>query len=439
MHRNILLALGVAAAFALAACSGVSNSTLPSSSPAALPQSSVAASCGEAAEGFARCFSLVRTDVGGGDPNGYHGLYTPEKAAPLGITPDRKPTPAPKPSPTPVQSPTPSPAPGNPSGFGPDDLQSAYALPSSTAGSGQTVAIVDAYDLPTAENDLAVYRTQFGLPACTTANGCFRKVNETGGSTPPAANASWGQEIALDIDMVSAVCPNCHILLVEASSASFADLGTAVNTAASLGAGAISNSYGGSESSAETTTYDAYYNHPGHAITVSSGDAGYGVEYPAASRYVTAVGGTSLSRASNARGWSETVWSGAGSGCSAYEPKPSWQTDTGCARRTVADVSADANPNTGVAVYDSTAYQGRSGWMVFGGTSVASPIIGSVYALAGNGSSINDGSYPYGHVSSLFDVTSGSNGSCGSSYLCTGKTGYDGPSGNGTPNGASAF
>lgn len=444
MHKKLSLVFGAAAAFALAACSTPSTGSIPSASSLAVPQSNVAASCDAVAEGFARCFSLVRTDIGGGNPNGYHGLYQPTPVAePLNVSPDRKPTPRPTstpvPTPTPIGSPSPTPPPGNPPGFGPADLQSAYALPSLSAGTGQTVAIVDAYDDVTAESDLAVYRAQYGLPPCTTANGCFRKVNQTGGSTPPTANASWGQEIALDLDMVSAVCPNCNILLVESNSASFVDLGTAVNEAAALGANAISNSYGGGESSAETTSYDAYYNHPGHAITVSSGDSGYGVQYPAASRYVTAVGGTSLARASNARGWSETVWSGAGSGCSAYEPKPSWQTDTGCARRTVADVSAVADPSTGVAVYDSTAYQGRSGWMVFGGTSVAAPVIGAVYALAGNGSTINDGSYPYGHLSSLFDVTSGSNGSCGSSYLCTGKTGYDGPTGNGTPNGATAF
>ena len=440
MRKKLLFALGAAAALALAACSNPSTGSIPSVSSLAAPQSNVAASCDAVAEGFARCFSLVRTDIGGGNPNGYHGLYQgPPVIAPLSVAPDRKPTPRPSASPTPIGSPSPTPPPGNPPGFGPADLQSAYALPSSTAGAGQTVAIVDAYDDVTAEHDLGVYRAQYGLSPCTTANGCFKKVNQTGGSTPPSANASWGQEIALDLDMVSAVCPNCHILLVEANSATFVDLGTAVNEAAALGANAISNSYGGGESSAETTSYDAYYNHPGHAITVSSGDSGYGVQYPAASRYVTAVGGTSLVRASNARGWTETVWSGAGSGCSAYEPKPSWQTDTGCARRTVADVSAVANPSTGVAVYDSTPYQGRSGWMVFGGTSVAAPVIGAVYALAGNGSTINDGSYPYGHLSSLFDVTSGSNGSCGSSYLCTGKTGYDGPTGNGTPNGAAAF
>ncbi len=154
---------------------------------------------------------------------------------------------------------------------------------------------------------------------------------------------------------------------------------------------------------------------------------------------MTAVGGTSLNRASNTRGWSETTWSGAGSGCSAYDPKPSWQTDGGCTRRTVADVSAVADPNTGVSVYDSYSYQGRSGWLVFGGTSVASPIIASVYALAGNAASVNYGSYPYSHTSSLFDVTSGSNGSCGGTYLCTAGTGYDGPTGNGTPNGTGGF
>jgi subtilase family serine protease len=277
-----------------------------------------------------------------------------------------------------------------------------------------------------------VYRTQFGLPACTTANGCFRKVNQNGGTSYPRADRGWAQEISLDLDMASAICPNCKILLVEASSNSFSNLGAAVNRAATMGASAISNSYGGSESSGETG-YEASYDHPG--VTVSSGDGGYGVEYPAASQYVTAVGGTSLSTASNTRGWAETVWSGAGSGCSAYITKPTWQTDTGCSKRTVADVSAVADPNTGVAVYDT--YGGSSGWLVFGGTSVAAPIIAGVYALAGN--STNNGSIPYSHSSLLFDITSGSNGSCGGSYLCTAGTGYDGPTGLGTPNGSGGF
>lgn len=323
----------------------------------------------------------------------------------------------------------------SPSGYNPADLQSAYKLPSASAGSGQTVAIVDAYNDPNAESDLAVYRSKFGLPACTTANGCFKKVNQTGGTKYPSANSGWAEEISLDLDMVSAICPKCHILLVEANSPTFTNLGTAVNTAVRLGANTVSNSYGGSESSGESS-YASYYNHPGHIITASSGDSGYGAQVPAAYNTVVAVGGTSLSKSSNSRGWSETAWNGAGSGCSAYISKPSWQKDTGCSRRTVADVSAVADPNTGVSVYDS--YQ-VGGWLVFGGTSVSSPIIASVYALAGNASSVNAASSLYSHTGSLFDVTSGSNGSCGGSYLCTAGTGYDGPTGLGTPNGTGAF
>lgn len=323
-----------------------------------------------------------------------------------------------------------------PSGYGPADLQAAYKLASS-GGAGQTIAIVDAYDDGNAESDLAVYRSYYGLSACTTANGCFRKVNQTGGTSYPRGDGGWGQEISLDLDMASAICPNCKILLVEASSNSFANLSAAVDEAAKLGANAISNSYGGSEYSGEVTD-QSHYNHPGIAVTVSSGDNGYGVEFPAASQFVTAVGGTTLNRASNTRGWTETVWSGAGSGCSAYITKPTWQTDAGCAKRTVADVSAVADPNTGVAVYD-TYRQHPGGWLVFGGTSVASPIIAGVYALAGNTSTTTYGSYPYSQPSSLFDVTSGSNGSCGGSYLCTAGTGYDGPTGLGTPNGTGAF
>jgi subtilase family serine protease len=320
-----------------------------------------------------------------------------------------------------------------PSGYRPADLQAAYKLPSTTAGAGQTVAIVDAYDDPNAESDLAVYRSTFGLPPCTTANGCFRKINQNGGTSYPSPSIGWAEEISLDLDMVSAICPKCHILLVEASSPTMSNLGAAVNTAASRGATEISNSYGGPNSSDAAAPY---YNHPGIAITASSGDSGYGVQFPASSQYVTAVGGTSLTKSSNTRGWSETVWSGAGSGCSSLSKKPSWQRDSGCLWRTVADVAAVADPNTGVAVYDTYL---KSGWMVFGGTSVGAPIIASVYALAGNARSVNYGSYSYSHTSSLFDVTSGSNGSCFPSYLCTGKAGFDGPTGNGTPNGTGGF
>jgi hypothetical protein len=328
------------------------------------------------------------------------------------------------------------------SGYGPSDLDSAYNVPT-TLGSGKTVAIVDAYDDPNAAGDLSTYRSNFGLPTCTTANGCFKKVNQNGATSPlPSANTGWSSEIMLDLEMVSAICPNCHILLVEASSPTTANLGTAVNTAVAQGAVSVSNSYGGSESSSETSFDNSYYKHPGVAIVASSGDSGYTREYPAASPYVTAVGGTSLTRASNARGWTESVWStssteGAGSGCSAYEPKPSFQTDTGCARRTIADVSAVADPATGVAVYDS---YGSGGWTVFGGTSVASPIIGAMYALATSPApSVYPNSYPYANPGALYDVTTGQTASCSPAYLCTGEVGYDGPTGLGTPNGAAAF
>ncbi|GAC1439856.1 MAG: hypothetical protein NVSMB51_18340 [Solirubrobacteraceae bacterium] len=329
------------------------------------------------------------------------------------------------------------------SGYVPADLQSAYGIGAAAASSGasQTVAIVDAYDDPNAEADLATYRANFGLPACTSASGCFRKLDQNGGTSYPSGNSGWAQEISLDLDMVSAACPNCRILLVEGASANYSDLGTAVNTAATLGATQISNSYGGGEFSSEASYESAYYKHPGIDVTVSSGDNGYGVEFPAASQYVTAVGGTSLTRDSSSRGWSERAWSGAGSGCSAYIVKPSWQHDGGCGRRTVADVSAVADPNTGVAVYD-TYGSGGSGWMVFGGTSVAAPFLAGVDALAGGRAGTTTapiwGAFSYSNGSLFNDVTVGSNGSCGGSYLCTAVAGYDGPTGNGTPHGVSS-
>ncbi|MGW2834762.1 S53 family peptidase [Streptomyces sp. NPDC001286] len=335
-----------------------------------------------------------------------------------------------------------------PSGYGPTNLQSAYGLTSAAAsnGSGETIAIVDAYNDPNAESDLATYRSYYGLSACTTANGCFKKVSQTGSTTSlPSSDAGWSEEISLDLDMASAVCPNCNILLVEATSATMANLGKAVNEAVTLGAKYVSNSYGGSESSSDTSYDSSYFNHPGVAITVSAGDSGYGAEYPAASRYVTSVGGTALKTSSTTRGWTETVWKtssteGTGSGCSSYDTKPSWQTDTGCSKRTISDVSAVADPATGVSVYDS--YGVTAGWYTFGGTSASAPIIAAVYALAGTPSSSSyPASFPYtkAGTSALNDVTSGNNGSCSTTYLCTAQTGYDGPTGWGTPEGVSAF
>ncbi|WP_019058298.1 putative Ig domain-containing protein [Streptomyces prunicolor] len=328
------------------------------------------------------------------------------------------------------------------SGLSPANLHSAYALPS-TGGSGLTVAVVDAYNDPNAASDLATYRSNFGLSACTVASGCFKQVSQTGSTTSlPTNDTGWAGEEALDIDMVSAVCPNCNIILVEASSATDSDLGTAENEAVALGAKFVSNSWGGSESSSQTSEDTSYFKHPGVAITVSSGDEGYGAEYPATSQYVTAVGGTALSTSSSTRGWTESVWKtssteGTGSGCSSYDAKPSWQTDTGCTKRMEADVSAVADPATGVAVYDT---YGGSGWAVYGGTSASSPIIAGVYALAGTpGSSDYPAKYPYSHTSNLYDVTSGNNGTCSTSYFCTAGTGYDGPTGWGTPDGTAAF
>jgi subtilase family serine protease len=354
--------------------------------------------CAASAPGTASCDALVRGDAARSDAARGEASVPPAQATPSGLTPA--------------------------------EIQSLYHLPSSTAGSGQTVAIVDAYDDPNAESDLNVYRRQFGLGACTTAGGCLKKVNETGGTALPPADAGWAEEESLDLDMVSAVCPNCKIVLVEATSASFGDLGTAENTGAKL-ANVISNSYGGSGSDA---LYGAYFRHPGKAITASAGDEGFGSPgYPASSHYVTAVGGTSV-RYSGTQPV-EVAW-GVG-GCSANQILTAQiGLGTGCSGRAINDVAAVADPATGVAVYDT--YGGAGGWLVFGGTSVGAPIIAGAYGLAGNAASI-DNNYPYAHPSALNDITSGGGGGCTPSILCTAGPGWDGPTGMGTPNGVGAF
>jgi subtilase family serine protease len=324
-------------------------------------------------------------------------------------------------------------------GLTPAGLQSAYKLTGLNA-SGRTVAIVDAYGYPNLERDLGVYRAQFGLPACTVANGCLRIIDQTGGTALPRFDAGWASEQALDVDAVSAAAPDAKIVVVQAKSNSFANLGAAVVTASKQpGVVAISNSYGGGD--AADTTYGTYYNHPGIAVTASTGDNGYqGGSYPASSSYVTAVGGTSLVAASNARGWSESVWSGAGSGCSSYNTAlaAAASSGTGCSKRAMADVSAAADPNKGgMAIYYPTS-RTTSTWAQFGGTSESAPIIAAVYALSGNTSGYAN-SLPYANPGSLFDVTSGSNGTCPTSQWCNAGTGWDGPTGLGTPNGAGAF
>jgi len=332
-----------------------------------------------------------------------------------------------------------------PAGYGPAQFRTAYNLPGG-APSAQMIAIVDAYDSPTIASDLNAYSSAYGLPQCNTANPCFKKVNQNGvAGSYPRKDAGWALEIALDVEIAHAACPNCRILLVEASSNSFGNLAAAVNTAARLGATQISNSYGGPEWSGEggVTAFD----HPGIAITASSGDSGYGAEFPAADPHVVAVGGTTLTLGAGDAWAGETVWSGAGSGCSSYLTAQAWQTSlsawslTGCGtKRAIADVAADADPATGAAVYDTTTYQGRSGWFKVGGTSLAAPLIAGVYALAADGAGVSyPASLPYAHRDALHDVTSGSNGTCSSVRMCKGLVGYDGPSGLGTPNGVGGF
>jgi subtilase family serine protease len=321
-------------------------------------------------------------------------------------------------------------------------LESAYTLPgpvASTDGTGPVIAIVDAYGYTNAEADLNTYRAANGMQPCTTVNGCFAKLDQRGGGSYPAQDTGWAQETALDLDMASAACPKCKLVLVQADNNSFVNLGAAEDTAAAQpGVVAISNSYGGSEFSAETSpTYASHYDHPNIAITVSSGDNGYGVQFPAAARTVVAVGGTSLHQSSTGV-WSETAWSGAGSGCSYYVGKPAWQHDSGCPRRTVADVSAVADPNTGVRVYGPTGT--GTGWMVFGGTSASAPLIAGVYGVQNDSAATAyPASTPYSRTGLLNDVKSGSNGRCSPAYFCTAVTGYDGPTGLGTPAGPGAF
>jgi hypothetical protein len=325
-------------------------------------------------------------------------------------------------------------------GLDPENLREAYKLPK-TGGSGQTIAIVDAYNDPNAEADLQKYREQYKVyfkgteTACTEANGCFKKLNQTGeAKNYPANSSSWSVEISLDLDMASAVCPECHIDLVEASKEGN-ELDVAEQEAASLKPAVISNSWGRAEESAQTAR-NVYFDHPGIPVVAAAGDSGYAVEYPAASPDVIAAGGTTLKKAENARGWSETVWSGSGGGCSKYEGKPPWQTDKGCAKRTDNDVAADASGESPVSVYDSYEYPG---WENVWGTSAATPIVSGIEAQASSATRALAADAFYKKPGMLFHVSEGSNGSCGTEasetyYLCHAtKEGYNGPTGEGTP------
>jgi subtilase family serine protease len=326
-----------------------------------------------------------------------------------------------------------------PSGFGPADLVSAYKLKTSV-NPNATIAVVDAFGYPNAESDLASYRSQFGLPACTIASGCLTIINQNGATSPlpppPPAGDDWTVETALDLDMASAACPRCKLLLVQAQDDQSDGLFIAQGAAANGGATVISNSWGGPEPSNVATLESSDFQ-PAAAtagIFVSSGDNGFtgsSSDYPSTSVFVTAVGGTHLTRASNSRGWTESAWSGAGSSCAIAVAKPGFQssTNTGCANRAAADVSAVADPNTGVAVFNADS----GGFIVVGGTSASSPFVAGVYALTGHSKA--GPAFAYQTQGDFFDVTSGSNGSCGAP-LCTAGVGWDGPTGVGTPNGA---
>jgi subtilase family serine protease len=369
--------------------------------------------------GYAHCSALLRTDALGRSEHPTQGVATPSTSL------------------------------GDGGAYSPAFLQSAYNVASLGAagsdGVGQIVAIVDTSSNPQLVSDVAYYRNYFGLPACPvgivspSASGCALEiVNQSGAASPlPSSNYGWGLEEAIDAEMVSALCPNCQILVVEAASAAMTDLGASVDTAVTLGANVVSNSYGTPEFASENSLSNAYYQHPGVALVAAAGDNGYGVQFPAASPNVVAVGGTSLIQfsAAGTRNGAETVWDHSGSGCSLYEPKPSWQHDSGCSNRTVADVAADANPNTGVWVYDTF---GASGLYVAGGTSVATALVSALYGVVNTGSSntLAPGSVLYGAASgALYQVSVGSNSACGT-YLCSAvqsSNGYNGPTGLGTP------
>ncbi|MFK0258714.1 S8 family serine peptidase [Streptomyces sp. NPDC090445] len=340
-----------------------------------------------------------------------------------------------------------------PPGYGPADIRSAYQLPVG-AGRGRTVAIVNAFNYPTAESDLAEYRRTFGLPPCTTANGCFRKVyvTATGEETnvPPPVDSGWALESALDIDAVSAACRACNIVLVQAANDTFGALLNAVEFAREdLGAKFISMSWvdPNGENPVQLVLDQAYFNFPGIAFVAASGDVGGVVHWPAASQYVTAAGGTRLDRVlgrvpgpqfNRPQRWYESAWPGAGSGCSQIQPKPAWQTDPLCPQRTSADVSAVAEPATGLAVYTTTTTPDQqTGWIVVGGTSLSSPLIAAMYALAGEpGPNDRPNSYPYANRRAFWDIDMGITQNCPTgTYLCRAVIGYDGPTGVGSPRG----
>jgi len=338
---------------------------------------------------------------------------------------------------------------GEGGGYTPEEIRLAYDLPS-TGGSGQTVAIVDPFNDPLAYENLKTYRSRYGLPECTEASGCFKKVNQRGeAKSYPENSVEWGGEISLDLAMVSATCAECKLLLVEAENNKWQLIGEAENEAVKLGANVVNDSLYEKESSSFEKFYEetglSYFDHPGVPITVASGDNGYGVGFPAGTPYAIAVGGTSLKKeVGSTRGWAEEVWrnagykvgekgAGTGSGCALkIEKKPSWQHDAHCESRTDNDVAAVASTSTPVSSLDS---YGEKGWVNWGGTSVSAPILAGVEALAEKPVKELGAQIFYEKPSEEFAVTKGSDGECGGLYLCTAGEGYNGPAGLGAPDG----
>jgi subtilase family serine protease len=332
---------------------------------------------------------------------------------------------------------------GSPDGYGPADLAAAYNVPSSTVSSSRpTVAVVVAYDDPTAEADLNTYRQAYGLPPCRSVDGCFAKVTGDGAARLPAFDASWTLEASLDLDMVSAACPSCRILLVEGREASVRTLARAAARAARM-ADVVSNSYGAPETSrdvsAGASALAGYYRSDHATMVAATGDAGYGAQFPASVAEVVAVGGTTLQKAPDTgRGWTESAWFLSGGGCSTLFAKPAWQRDSGCAGRTTADMSAVADPGTGVAVFVGTMPDGTARWLVVGGTSAAAAYVSGLYGLArSTGGLTPSPGAAYSAPQGFFDITDGPVGWCDPlpTYVCTAGAGYDGPTGLGSPNG----
>jgi subtilase family serine protease len=328
----------------------------------------------------------------------------------------------------------------SPQGFSAAQLRSAYHA---TSNGSAKVAIVTAYGDPGIKDDLDKYSRTMGLPLLPNCSSkaqtsCFEKTDQRGGQRFPRADAGWGLETALDVEAVHAMCPGCRIELVQADTASTTDLLAAVDQAVASGAGIVSMSWGGAEFSGEASS-DRHFQPAGVTFVASSGDSGYGTSWPAASNQVIAVGGTHLQLGPNGRA-GETVWAGSGSGCSRYEAKPAWQHDAGCKGRMVADVSADADPASGAAIATGLGPNG-AGWYTVGGTSLAAPLVAGLIGLAGGGNHATIARQLYTAVGTarLYDVSSGSNGACSPAYLCTAASGYDGPTGVGTPNGPAAF